>query len=71
MNGNARWPTEKGGHQQGLHGQWKRAETTSGHGRLVSAGHVALLFICFPGLPLQHSIHLSPRSVAAGARPFP
>ena len=46
-----------------------------------SAGHVALLFICLPGLsllvsallrwPCRISIHLSPRSVAAGVRPLP
>ena len=46
-----------------------------------SAGHVAFLFICFPGLslvvsalfrwPCSISIHLSPRSVAGGVRPFP
>ena len=32
-----------------------------------SAGHVAFLFICLPGL----SIHFSPRSVTAGVRPCP
>ena len=47
----------------------------------LSAGHVAFLFICLPGLslpvsalfrwPCTFSIHLSPRSVAAGVRPFP
>ena len=46
-----------------------------------SAGHVAFLFICLPGLsllvsalfrwPCSISIHLSPRSVAAGVHPFP
>ena len=46
-----------------------------------SAGHVTVLFICFPGLslvvsalfswPCNISIHLSPRSVTAGVRPFP
>ena len=46
-----------------------------------SAGHVAFLFICLPGLsllvsalfhwPCSISIHLSPRSVTAGVRPFP
>ena len=46
-----------------------------------SVGHVALLFICFPGLslvlsalfrwPCSISIHLSPRSVTGGVRPFP
>ena len=29
MNRDATWPAEKGGHKQGLHGQRKRAETTS------------------------------------------
>ena len=46
-----------------------------------SAGHVAFLFICLPHLsllasalfrwPCSISIHLSPRSVTAGVRPFP
>ena len=46
-----------------------------------SAGHVAFLFICLPGLsllvsalfrwPCSISIHLSPRSVTAGVCPFP
>ena len=46
-----------------------------------SAGHAAFLFICLPGLslvvsalfcwPCSISIHLSPRSVTAGVRPFP
>ena len=46
-----------------------------------SAGHVAFLFICLPGLsllvsalfrwPCSISIHLSPRFVTAGVRPFP
>ena len=46
-----------------------------------SAGHVALLLICLPGLsllvsamvrwPCSISIHLSPRSVTGGVRPFP
>ena len=46
-----------------------------------SAGHVAFLFICLPGLsllvsalfrwPCRNSIHLSPRSVTDGLRPFP
>ena len=46
-----------------------------------SAGRVAFLFICLPGLSLpvsglfrrqcSISIHLSPRSVTAGVRPFP
>ena len=46
-----------------------------------SVGHVAFLFICLPGLSLlvsalfrrqcSISIHLSPRSVTAGVRPFP
>ena len=45
-----------------------------------SAGYVASLFICLPGLsvlvstlfrwPCSISMHLSPRSVAAGVRPF-
>ena len=46
-----------------------------------SAGHVAFLCICLPGLsllvsalfrwPCSTSIHLSPRSVTGGVRPFP
>ena len=46
-----------------------------------SAGHVAFLFTCLPGLSLlvsalfrwrrSVSFHLSPRSVTAGVRPFP
>ena len=46
-----------------------------------SAGHVAFLFICLPGLsllvpalfrrPCNISINLSPRSVIAGVRPVP
>ena len=46
-----------------------------------SAGHVALLYICLPGLsllvsalfrwPCSISIHLFPRSVTGGVRPFP
>ena len=46
-----------------------------------SAGHAAFLFICLPGLsllvspffrwPRNSSIHLFPRSVTAGVRPFP
>ena len=46
-----------------------------------SVGHVAFLFICLPGLslvvsalfrwPCSISIHLSPRSVTGGVRPFP
>ena len=46
-----------------------------------SAGHVAFLFVCLPGLsllvsallrwPCSISIRLSPRSVTAGVRPFP
>ena len=49
--------------------------------QVFSAGHVTVLFICFPGLSLvvstlfswrcNISIHLSPRSVTAGVRPFP
>ena len=45
------------------------------------AGHAALLFICFPGLsllvsallrwPCSISMHLLPRSITAGVRPFP
>ena len=45
------------------------------------AGHAAFLFICLPGLsllvsalfrwPCSMSIHLSPRFVTAGVRPFP
>ena len=43
-----------------------------------STGHAAFLFICFPGLslvalfrwPCSISIHLSPRCVTAGVRPF-
>ena len=44
-----------------------------------SAGHVAFLFLCLPGLslvsalfrwPCSISIHVSPRSVTAGVRPF-
>ena len=47
----------------------------------ISAGHVAFLFICLPGLPLlvsalfcwpcSISIHVSPRSVTGGVCPFP
>ena len=47
----------------------------------VSVGHEAFLFICFPGplllvsalfrWPCSISIHLSPRCVTAGVRPFP
>ena len=46
-----------------------------------STGHVAFLFVCLPGLsvlvsalfrwPCSISIHLSPRSVIGGVRPFP
>ena len=46
-----------------------------------SAGHVAFLFICLPGLsllvsalfrwPCSTSVHVSPRYVTAGVRPFP
>ena len=46
-----------------------------------SAGHASVLVICLPGLsllvsalfrwPCSISIHLSPRSVAAGVSPFP
>ena len=48
---------------------------------LFSAGPVAFLFICLPGLsllvaalfrwPCSVSMHLSPKSVAAGVHPFP
>ena len=47
----------------------------------LSVGHAAFLFMCLPGLslvvsaffrwPCSISIHLSPRSVTAGVRPFP
>ena len=47
----------------------------------LSAGHGACLFFCLPGLsllvsalfrwPCNISIHLSPRSVTVGVRPFP
>ena len=46
-----------------------------------SSGHVAFLFMCLPGLsllvsslfrwPCSISVHLSPRCVTAGVRPFP
>ena len=34
-----------------------------------SAGHVAFLFMCLPSLSI--SVHVSPRYVTAGVRPFP
>ena len=72
MNRNPTWPAEKGGHQQ------CRAVRQINR-KLV--GHETFLFICFPGplllvsalfrWPCSISIHLSPRCVIAGVRPFP
>ena len=62
-----------------LPGQWLLVSAVTGGGRPFPLAHVAFLFICLRGLsllvsarwPCSISVHLSPRSVTAGVRPFP